>query len=76
MVGGNNRPDDSQYFVYFYTESHPRIGEWLKDDIAHYQLDLHPNYKPWDNPVGGSDQSSFARHAIPIVWQVYKILII
>ena len=68
MVGGNNRPDDSQYFVYFYTESHPRIGEWLKDDIAHYQLDLHPNYKPWDNPVGGSDQSSFARHAIPIVW--------
>lgn len=68
MIGGNNRPDDPQYFVYFYTENHPKLGEWLKEDLHNYELELHPNYKPWANPIGGSDQSSFARHGIPIVW--------
>ena len=68
MVGGNNRTDDPQYFVYFYTGTHPEYGEWLRSDIKRYGLDLHPDYKPWDNPVGGSDQSSFAKHGVPIVW--------
>ncbi len=68
MIGGNNRAYDPQYFVYFYTESHPRIGDWLREDLNTYQFNLHPNYKPWDNPIGGSDQSSFARRGIPIVW--------
>lgn len=68
MIGGNNRADDPQYFVYFYTESHPKLGDWLKEDLSTYQFNLHPNYKPWDNPIGGSDQSSFAKHGIPIVW--------
>lgn len=68
MIGGNNRPDDPQYFVYFYTENHPLFGNWLKEDLSHYHFVLHPNYKPWDNPIGGSDQGSFARHGIPIIW--------
>lgn len=68
MVGGNNRPDDPSYFVYFYTASHPEYGEWLRSDIKRYGLQLNPNYKSWDNPVGGSDQGSFARHGVPIVW--------
>lgn len=68
MVGGNNRPDDPSYFVYFFTESHPEYGEWLRSDIKRYGLHLTPNYKAWDNPVGGSDQGSFARRGIPIVW--------
>lgn len=68
MVGGNNRPDDPSYFVYFFTESHPEYGEWLRSDIKKYGLTLNPNYKAWDNPVGGSDQGSFAKRGIPIVW--------
>lgn len=68
MVGGNNRPDDPSYFVYFFTESHPEYGEWLRSDIKKYGFRLNPNYKAWDNPVGGSDQGSFARCGIPIVW--------
>ena len=31
-------------------------------------LDLAPDYRPWDNPVGGSDNGSFARVGIPIIW--------
>ena len=68
MVGGNNRPDDPSYFVYFFTASHPEYGEWLRSDIKKYGLRLNPNYKSWDNPVGGSDQGSFAKHGVPIVW--------
>lgn len=68
MVGGNNKPSDPQQFVYFFTESHPALGQWLKDDIARHKLALHPDYHPWDNPVGGSDQSTFAKKGVPIVW--------
>lgn len=68
MVGGNNRPDDPPYFVYFYTAAHPAFGTWLRYDIDKYKLQLHPDYRPWDNPVGGSDQGSFARHNVPVVW--------
>lgn len=68
MVGGNNRPNDPPYFVYFYTASHPILGDWLKNDIKTYGFRLHPDYRAWDNPVGGSDQSSFHIKGVPIVW--------
>ena len=68
MVGGNNRADDPSYFVYFFSASHPEYGEWLRRDIAENGFRLNPNYKSWDNPVGGSDQGSFARKGIPVVW--------
>ena len=68
MVGGNNRADDPSYFVYFFSASHPEYGEWLRRDIAENGFRLNPNYKSWDNPVGGSDQGSFARKGIPVAW--------
>lgn len=68
MVGGNNRIDDPAYFVYFYTDSCPQYAEWLKADIKTYGLNLNPNCKAWDNPIGGSDQGSFARQGVPIIW--------
>lgn len=68
MIGRNNKPEDPSYMVYFYTASHPAFGDWLKDDIAHYGLNLNPSYRAWDNPVGGSDNASFALKNIPILW--------
>ena len=64
MIGRNNKPDCPQHVVYFYTESHPAFGEWLKQDIRTYGLDLKPDYRPWDRPVGGSDNASFALYGI------------
>ena len=29
---------------------------------------LQPVYHPWDKPVGGSDNGSFAKRGIPIIW--------
>ena len=68
MIGRNNKPEQPQHVVYFYTAAHPAFGDWLKQDIARYNLQLQPDYRPWDNPVGGSDNASFARSGIPVIW--------
>lgn len=68
MVGGNNRPDDPPYMVYFFTASHPEFGTWLKNDISTYRINLHPDYRAWDNPIGGSDQGSFHSKGVPVIW--------
>ncbi|MGL4852868.1 MAG: M20/M25/M40 family metallo-hydrolase [Phocaeicola sp.] len=68
MIGRNNNEAEPAHVVYFYTEAHPVFGEWLKNDIKKYKLNLTPNYRPWDRPVGGSDNASFALLDIPIIW--------
>lgn len=68
MIGRNNDEANPTHVVYFYTEAHPVFGDWLKNDIIKYKLNLTPNYRPWDKPVGGSDNASFARLNIPVIW--------
>lgn len=68
MIGRNTDPNRPKHVVYFYTASHPVFGDWLKKDIRKYGLQLEPDYRSWDRPVGGSDNASFARYEIPIIW--------
>lgn len=68
MIGRNNDESNPAHVVYFYTESHPAFGKWLKEDIQKYDLNLTPDYRPWDKPVGGSDNGTFAKLNIPIIW--------
>ena len=68
MIGRNNDEQKPKYVVYFYTEAHPQFGEWLKSDIKTYGLGLEPNYCPWDKPIGGSDNASFAKRDVPVIW--------
>lgn len=68
MIGRNNDESKPRHVVYFYTEAHPVFGDWLKNDIKEYGLKLEPNYRPWDRPVGGSDNASFAERDIPVIW--------
>ena len=68
MIGRNNNEANPKHFVYFYTEAYPMFGDWLKNDIVTYGLELDPNYRPWDKPVGGSDNGTFAKLGIPIIW--------
>ena len=68
MIGRNNNEANPKHFVYFYTEAYPMFGDWLKNDIVTYDLQLEPNYRPWDKPVGGSDNGTFAKLGIPIIW--------
>lgn len=68
MIGRNNKPLQPKHVVYFYTAAYPAFGDWLKEDIKKYDLQLEPDYRAWDNPVGGSDNGSFAKVGIPIIW--------
>lgn len=68
MIGRNNNEAKPKHVAYFYTEAHPAFGEWLKNDVEKYGLQLEPNYRPWDRPIGGGDNGSFAKRDIPIIW--------
>ncbi len=68
MIGRNNKEDQPEYMVYFYTAAHPAFETWLKEDIETYRLQLAPDYRAWDRPVGGSDNGTFAELDIPIIW--------
>ncbi len=68
MIGRNNNEAKPRHVVYFYTAGKPVFEQWLKNDIQQYNLKLEPDYRAWDKPVGGSDNSSFAKLDIPIMW--------
>ena len=68
MIGRNNKPQQPEQVVYLYTAAHPVFGDWLKEDIRKYGLQLEPDYRAWENPIGGSDNGSFAKVGIPIIW--------
>ena len=68
MIGRNSNEAKPQLVDYFYTEANAAFGEWLKNDIKKYKLKLEPIYHPWDKPVGGSDNGSFAKAGVPIIW--------
>lgn len=68
MIGRNNDESRPRHVVYFYTEAHPAFEQWLRADIDTYGLKLEPNYRPWDRPIGGGDNGSFAKRDIPIIW--------
>ena len=68
MIGRNNREDRPRHVVYFYTAAHPAFAEWLRRDIDRHGLRLEPDYRAWERPVGGSDNASFARRDIPVIW--------
>lgn len=68
-VGRNTDESRPGLFRYFYTEAHPEARRWLDESIKVNGLTgLEPDYRPWDRPTGGSDNASFAKRGIPIIW--------
>lgn len=68
MIGRNMDENRPQHVAFMYTEATPAFEDWLRKDVKEYNLRLEPDYRPWDNPVGGSDNASFAKLGIPIMW--------
>lgn len=68
MIGRNMDENQPKHVVFFYTENTPSFEKWLRDDIKKYDLQLEPNYRAWDKPIGGSDNTCFALRNIPIMW--------
>lgn len=65
---GRGPLDRPSHLTYFYTASHPRFGQWLREDMERYGFSFIPDYRAWDNPVSGSDNAPFARAGVPVVW--------
>lgn len=69
MVGRNTDESRPGLFRYFYTESVPQLKAWYDESVAAGRLqNLEADYRPCDRTIGGSDNMSFARLGIPIVW--------
>lgn len=49
-----------------YTQSLPYLAQVTKEHNMQTKLDI--NYAPMENPVGGSDQGSFAEIGVPVSW--------
>ncbi len=68
MIGRNNNEAVPEHVVYFYTAAYPAFEEWLRNDIKERGLNLKPDYRAWDRPIGGGDNGSFAKRDIPVIW--------
>lgn len=68
MIGRNSNEAKPYLVDYFYTQAYPAFADWIKSDVEKYKLKLEPVYHAWDNPIGGSDNSAFAKMGIPIIW--------
>ena len=65
---GRGPVDNPAHLTYFYTASHPIFGDWLKEDMAVRNFSFEPDYRAWEKPTAGSDNTYFAKNGIPIVW--------
>lgn len=65
---GRGDGGESGDVIFFYTEAKGIFEEWTRRDIDEFGIKLSPAYNAWERPVGGSDNSSFARHDIPVMW--------
>lgn len=65
---GRGPADNPKHLTYFFTASHPTFGEWLRTDMTTRRFGFEPDYRAWDNPVGGSDNGPFAQAGVPIIW--------
>lgn len=68
MIGRNNNPAKPRHVVYFHSATAPVFGEWMRRDMVRYGIDLEPNIVSMENAAVGSDNASFARLGIPIIW--------
>jgi Zn-dependent M28 family amino/carboxypeptidase len=69
MIGRShnyNKPDSAVTLMY--TKSWKQAEELCAKNNVEFNLGLKIHYSAWDNPTSGSDNASFARKNIPIMW--------
>lgn len=69
MVGRNGSSDaPGNKVAMIYTKAYQNLVETSKAHINDFNLNLDVNFSGVDRPVGGSDNSGFARIDVPIFW--------
>ena len=69
MIGRSSNPSKPDSSVaLLYTKSWHKAEELVRAAVKEHNLGLKINYSAWDNPVSGSDNATFAKKGIPIMW--------
>lgn len=69
MIGRDSNPEKSKKeVIFYYTKAYNELEKMDKRNVKKYSLNLETRYRPWENPVGGSDNGPFAELKIPIFW--------
>ncbi|MDR0825386.1 MAG: M20/M25/M40 family metallo-hydrolase [Prevotella sp.] len=68
MIGRNKSESDATHVVSYFSPERPEFGEWLKDDIEKYGLNLAPEFRSMDKVPGGSDHMPFQQKGVPVIF--------
>ena len=68
MIGRNKNDIDFSHVIYYHSTDKPILGEWMKDGIEKYKLNLKPEYRSTEDMQGGSDHMPFEMKGIPVVF--------
>lgn len=68
MIGRNKTERDYNHVACFFSPEKPIFKKWLESDIAHYHLDLVPEFRSMDDSPGGSDHLPFSMKNIPVMF--------
>ncbi|MDL2315341.1 M20/M25/M40 family metallo-hydrolase [Bacteroidales bacterium OttesenSCG-928-C19] len=68
MIGRNSDESKPMNVAYLYSEDYSNFKTWSEKDIVDYNLKITPSYHPSPYTMGGSDNASFTKNGIPIIW--------
>jgi hypothetical protein len=67
MISRYIADDDRKRVTMTYTDSYPWFRDITADNLKNYGIDLTVDYKPSDNPPGGTDHRAFVEAKIPVI---------
>lgn len=68
MIGRNKNDSATTHVITYTSSSKPKLAEWIKSDIANYNLNLNPDFQPSDRLPGGSDHLPFDQKGVPFIF--------
>lgn len=69
LIGRNTDEQNPGLFRYFYSAKRPDYVEFMNEAVRKWDLDiLVPDYRGAGDDMGGSDNASFNRNGVPIIW--------
>lgn len=68
MIGRNKTELDVTHVVSYFSPERPEFGEWIKDGIEEYGLNLTPEFRSMNDAPGGSDHIPFQQKGIPVIF--------
>ena len=68
MIGRTTYNKPETHVVFFYSAACPDFKDWADSSVKELRLNLVPDTRATDKTLGGSDNISFQRFDVPIMW--------